>query len=106
MSMVKNLLTWWETSEEENRIRNKNLPTNEKDREENQKIIDIIDEKTFQPGLKTRKEKPRLVERGGVYSKRDLDDKGLGQNKVLYNSSRIKLLIVKLILQAPQRSLR
>ena len=29
--------------------------------EENQKIIDIIDENTFQPRLKTGKEKQRLV---------------------------------------------
>ena len=28
--------------------------------EENQKIIDIIDEKIFQLGLKTRKEKPKV----------------------------------------------
>ena len=31
--------------------------------EENQKFINIVDEKTFQLGLKTEKEKPRLVER-------------------------------------------
>ena len=57
----------------------KNLPTDEGDGEENRKIIsvDIIDEKTFQPGLRTGKEKPRLMERG-VCLKRDLDDKGLG----------------------------
>ena len=47
----------------------KNLPTNEGDGEENQKIInvDIVDEKTFQPGLKTRKEKSRVVEREGTW---------------------------------------
>ena len=46
----------------------KNPPTNEKDREENPKIIsvDIVEEKIFQPGLRTGKEKPRLVERGGT----------------------------------------
>ena len=37
---------------------------------------------------------------------RDLDDEGLEQNKVLCSSSRVKLLIVKLPLQAPWRSLR
>ena len=43
----------------------KNLPTDEGDEEENRKIIsvNIVDEKTFQPGLRTGKEKPRLVER-------------------------------------------
>ena len=33
----------------------KNLPTNEGDGEENQKIIDIVDEKTFQPELGQRR---------------------------------------------------
>ena len=68
----------------------KNLPTNEEDwRGKPKDLIDIVDEKTFQPGLRTGKEKPRLVERGGVCSRkdlfeggtwiiRDLDDKGLG----------------------------
>ena len=37
---------------------------------------------------------------------RDLDDKGLGQNKVLYSSSRVELPMVKLPLQALRRSLR
>ena len=37
---------------------------------------------------------------------RDLDDKGLGQNKVLCSSSGVKLPIVKLPLQAPLCSLR
>ena len=68
MSLVKNLLTQWET-EEKNRTSDqliKNLPTNKGDGEENQKIIsvDIIDKKTFQPRLRTGKEKPRLMERG------------------------------------------
>ena len=31
---------------------------------------------------------------------RDLDDEGLSQNKVLYNSSEVKLPMVKLPLQA------
>ena len=68
---MKNLLTQWETKEE-NRTRDqsmKNLPTDKGDKEENQKIIsvDIVDEKTFQPGLKTGKEKSRVVERGGTW---------------------------------------
>ena len=51
MSLVKNLLTQWETKEK-NRTRDqlmKNLPTDEGDGEENRKIIsvDIIDDKTF-----------------------------------------------------------
>ena len=71
MSLVKNLLTQWVT-EEENRTKDqsiKNLPTNEGDGEENQKIIsvDIVDEKTIQPGLKIGKEKPRLEERRGMW---------------------------------------
>ena len=37
---------------------------------------------------------------------RDLDDKGHGQNRVLCSSSGVELPIVKLPLQAPQRSLR
>ena len=82
MSLVKNLLTQWKT-EVENWTRDqllKNLPTDEGDGEENQKIIsvDIIDEKTFQPGLRTRKEKSRLVERRRTYLRRDMDDEGLG----------------------------
>ena len=53
--------------------------------EENQKIIDIVNEKTFQPGLRIGKEKPRLVEKGGTWFGRrrtwmirDLDDERLG----------------------------
>ena len=37
---------------------------------------------------------------------RDLDDEGLGQNKVLCSSSEVELPMVKLPLQAPQHSLR
>ena len=91
---------------EENRTRDqlmKNLPTDEGDWGGKPKdLIDIVDEKTFQPGLRTGKEKPRLVERGGVCSRkdlfegetwmiRDLDDKGFGQNKVLCSSSGVEL---------------
>ena len=102
---------WWE----ENRTRDqsmKNLPTDEGDGEENRKIINIVDEKTFQLGLRTGKEKPRLVERGetwfswwGTWMIRDLDDKGLGQNKVLCSSSRVELPW-STTMQAPQHSLR
>ena len=91
----------------------KNLPTNEGDGEENQKIINIVNEITFQPGLRIGKEKPRVVERRGTWFDRwgtwiirNLDDKGIGQNKVLSSFSEVKLPIVKLPLQAPQRSLR
>ena len=71
VSLVKNLLTQWET-EEKNRTRDqsiKNLPTDEGDGEENRKIIsvDIVDKKTFQPGRRTGKEKPRLLEREGTW---------------------------------------
>ena len=37
---------------------------------------------------------------------RDLDDERLGQNKELCSSSGVKLLMAKLLLQAPRRSLR
>ena len=70
--------------------------------EKNQKIIDIIDKKTFQPGLKAKKEKPRLCEKEGVCLMRDLDDERLGQNKVLCSSSEVKLPLIKLPLQALQ----
>ena len=70
MLLVKNLRTQWETGGE-NQTRDqsmKNLPTNEGDMEETQKIIsvDIVNEKTFQPGPRIRKDKPRLVEKGGT----------------------------------------
>ena len=63
----------------------KNLPIDEGDGEENRKMSAyIVDEKTFQPGLRTEKEKPRLVERGGTWFGRwgtwmirDLDDERL-----------------------------
>ena len=80
MLLVKNLLTQWETKEE-NQAKDqsiKNLPTDKGDEEENQKIIDIVDEKTFQPGLRTRKEKPRLLERRRTCLRRDLVNEELG----------------------------
>ena len=64
--------------------------------EEKRKIINIVDEKTFQSGLKTEKEKPRLIEREKVCSRWDLDDKEFGQNKVLCSSSGVELPMVKL----------
>ena len=76
----------------------KNLLTDEEDGGENWKIIsiNIVIEKVFQLRLRIEKEKPRLVERDWV--RRDLDDEKLGQNKVLYSSSEVKLLMVKLLL--------
>ena len=83
---LKRSCRWWKTSqpddgktEEENRTRDqsmKNLPADEGAGEENRKIIDIVDEKTFQPRLRTEKEKPRLMERGGVCSRKDLFEGG------------------------------
>ena len=79
MSLVKNLPTQLCETEEENRTREsideKPPELNEEMWEKNQKIIDIIDEKTFQPGLRIGKEKPRLMERKSLfeaYSRRDL----------------------------------
>ena len=81
----------------------KNLPTNDGDWEGKPKdLIDIVDEKTFQPGLRKEKKKPKMMERGGVCLRkdlfegetwiiRDLDDKRLGQNKVLYSFSEVEL---------------
>ena len=67
MSLVKNLPTQlWEIEEENRRresIDEKPPELNEEMWEENRKIIDIVDEKTFQPGLRTGKKKPRLMER-------------------------------------------
>ena len=49
--------------------------------EENQKIINIVDEKIFYPRLKIGKNKPKVcVER------RDLIKEGLGWNKMLFSS--------------------
>ena len=49
--------------------------------EENQKIIDIINEKIFQLRLKIEKKKPRFVVR-----RRTLVEKRLGRNKVSFSS--------------------
>ena len=69
-------------------------------REENRKIIDIVDEKTFQPGLRTGKEKPRLMERGGVCSRRDL----VGIRCYSVSESNCKWLNHQI--QTPRRSVR
>ena len=65
--------------------------------EENQKIINIINEKTFQPGPRTRKEEPRFgIRRGtlvgeGLWSRRDFSQEetlvkeGLDWNKMLFS---------------------
>ena len=111
MLLVKNLLTQWET-EEENRTRDqsmKNLPTNEGDEEENRKIIRCRYCQWKNLPIWT-KDKEGKTENSGekrnvVWSMRNLDDKGLGQNKVLYNSSGIELPMVKLPLQAPRHFL-
>ena len=49
---------------------------------------------TFYPKLRKEKEKPEVVERGGVCLIKDLVDEGLGQNKVLYSSSGVELPII------------
>ena len=56
---------------------------------ENRKIIDIVDEKTLQLGLRTGKEKPRFVVR-----EETLVEEGLGRNKVLFSFSRVELQMV------------
>ena len=53
-----------------------------------------MNEKTFQPGLRIEKEKPRLVEKKGTCLRKDLVDKEFGQNKVLCSSSGAKLPMV------------
>ena len=65
MPLVKNLPTQlWETGEENwkwESINEKPLELNVKMWEKNQKIIDIVDEKTCQPQLRTEKKKPRFM---------------------------------------------
>ena len=84
----------------------KNLPTNEENGEKSRKIIDIVNEKIFQPKLGQRKEnrdwwKEERFAQGGTCLRRDLDDKRLGQNKVLCNSSGVKLLMVNYYAGSP-----
>ena len=65
----------------------KNLSINERNGEENWNIIKwkLVNEKTFQPELKIEKEKPK------VYGeRRNLIKKGLGWNKVLFNSQGVE----------------
>ena len=70
----------------------KNLPTDEGDWGEKPKdLINIIDEKTFQPGLRTRKEKPRMMEGGEVYLRKDLFK---GETWIIRNLVRIRCYAV------------
>ena len=68
MSLVKNLPTQLQETGEENRTQksiDEKPPELDLEKwEENQKIIDIVDKKTFQLRLRTGKEKPRFVIRG------------------------------------------
>ena len=102
MSLVKNLLTQWEI-EEENWTKDqliKNLLINEGDGEENRKIIsvDIVDKKNILTWTKDWKRKTEIggKKRDVVWMMRDLNDKGLGQNKVLCSSSEVELPMIKL----------
>ena len=84
MLLVINLLTQWETKEE-NRIRDqlmKNLPTNEGDEKENRKIIKCryYRWKNRLIWTKNRKEETEIdgEKKDVVWSMRDWDDKRLG----------------------------
>ena len=72
---------------EENRTREsideKPLELDKEMWEKNRKVIDIVDEKTFQSGLRTRKERLKVYD-----ERRDLVKEGLGWNKVLFSSQR------------------
>ena len=77
---MKNLPAWWggdwrgkPKDHKCKYCRWKNLPTWTEDKERKTEID---------------RERLRLMERRGICSKKDLDDKGLGQNKVLYSSFR------------------
>ena len=74
----------------------KNLPIDEGDGEENQKIIKYryCRWKNLLTLTKDMKKKTEIGgERGDVFClMKDLDDRGLGQNKVLCSSSGVKLL--------------
>ena len=80
---------------EENRTEDqsmKNFPTNKENWGGKPKdLIDIIDEKTFQPRLRTGKEKPRMMDRGGVCSKKDLFE---GETWMIRDLVRIKCYVV------------
>ena len=70
--------------------------------EENQKIMNIVNEKTFQPRLRTKKEKPRFIMR-----RETLVEKRLGLNKMLFSSQRSQTANGSIYqMQAPQHSLR
>ena len=80
---------------EENQIRDqlmKNLPTDERDWGGKPKdFINIVDEKTFQPGLRIEKEKSRIMERRGVCSRKDLFK---GETWIIRDLVRIKYYVV------------
>ena len=73
----------WRGKLDKGSINEKLLELNEEIWKENQKIIDIVNEKTFHSGLKTGKEKPRFMVRGEILVK-----EGLGQNKMLFISQQ------------------
>ena len=101
-------INWWKTSQlmketkEENRkiikyryCQWKNLPTWTKDRKGKSEID---------------KEGSRLIEKRGVFSRRDLGDKGLSQIKVLCSSSKIEMPMVNYhvgfpVLPAPEKQI-
>ena len=58
---------------------------------ENPKIIDIVDEKTFQLKLKIGKKKPSFVVR-----RRTLVEEWLGWNKVLFNFQRGQIVNISI----------
>ena len=99
MSLVKNLPTqWWEDwgrKPDKESIDEKPLKLDKEIWEENQKIIKCryCQWKNLPTWTKDRKKKTEIGQerKNVVWSMKDLDDKGLGQNKVLYISSGVKL---------------
>ena len=62
-------------------INEKLLELNEEMWEKNQNIIDIVDEKTFQPELRIGKKKSKFVMRG-----KTLVEERLSRNEVIFSS--------------------
>ena len=103
---LKGSCCWWKTSQPSyERLRRKTrqeinqwktFELDEEMWEENQKIIVIINEKTFQPGLRIGKEKPRVVEGEKICSIRDLVNEGLEWWKtwMMRNLVRIRCCVV------------
>ena len=60
--------------------------------EENQKTIYIINEKTFQPGLRTEKEKPRFIVRGGTWLEQNTIQFSAGSNCKWFHLPKCRLL--------------